>query len=57
MVNPPTRPGCRACTGDRPSNYQPPVEYKASIQEKLRLDKEREDLIIKVSILKFGFMG
>ncbi|XP_059486084.1 titin-like isoform X2 [Neocloeon triangulifer] len=43
LINPPTRPGCAACTTDRPANYKIPVQYETSDQEATRLKQEEEN--------------
>ena len=42
LVNSPTRPGCAACTTERPANYVVPVEYRASKQELQRMKNEQQ---------------
>ncbi|KAF3856592.1 hypothetical protein F7725_017315 [Dissostichus mawsoni] len=40
LLNKPTRPGCEACGGDRPEDYQVPDIYKPDQQEILRIQQE-----------------
>lgn len=40
-MNSPTRPGCAACTTERPKDYKVPVEYKLSEAEISRIDNEK----------------
>ena len=42
LVNSPTRPGCAACTTERPINYIVPVEYRANKQEMQRMKNEQQ---------------
>ncbi|PNF42743.1 hypothetical protein B7P43_G13613 [Cryptotermes secundus] len=41
LVNSPTRPGCAACTTERPLRYVVPVEYRANEQELQRMKQEQ----------------
>lgn len=41
LLNKPTRPGCEACGGDRPEDYQVPDIYKPDQQEILRIKQEQ----------------
>ncbi|XP_066907673.1 uncharacterized protein [Halyomorpha halys] len=41
LMNSPTRPGCAACTTERPKDYKVPAEYKLSEAEILRIDNEK----------------
>ncbi|XP_065353337.1 uncharacterized protein LOC135948154 isoform X1 [Cloeon dipterum] len=43
LINPPTRPGCAACTTDRPADYKIPDENEISDQEAKRLQQEEEN--------------
>ncbi|KAK5872173.1 hypothetical protein PBY51_012897 [Eleginops maclovinus] len=40
LLNKPTRPGCEACGGDRPEDYQVPDLYTPDQQENLRIQQE-----------------
>ncbi|PSN51276.1 hypothetical protein C0J52_05312 [Blattella germanica] len=42
LVNSPTRPGCAACTTERPLNYIVPVDYRANEQELQRMKFEQQ---------------
>ncbi|KAF4517844.1 hypothetical protein B566_EDAN011769 [Ephemera danica] len=42
LINPPTRPGCAACTTERPADYKVPINYEASDDEAHRLRREEE---------------
>jgi hypothetical protein len=42
LVNPPTRPGCAACTTERPLQYVVPVDYHANEQELQRMKQEQQ---------------
>jgi len=42
LVNSPTRPGCAACTTERPLQYVVPVEYRANEQELQRMKQEQK---------------
>ncbi|CAG2059092.1 unnamed protein product [Timema podura] len=42
LVNSPTRPGCAACTTERPLKYVVPVEYRANDQELQRMQQEQQ---------------
>nr|CAD7431600.1 unnamed protein product [Timema monikensis] len=42
LVNSPTRPGCAACTTERPLKYVVPVEYRANDQELERMQQEQQ---------------
>ncbi|KDR15364.1 RanBP-type and C3HC4-type zinc finger-containing protein 1 [Zootermopsis nevadensis] len=42
LVNSPTRPGCAACTTERPLRYIVPVEYRANKQELQRMKQEQK---------------
>lgn len=42
LVNSPTRPGCAACTTERPVRYVVPVEYRANEQELQRMKQEQQ---------------
>lgn len=42
LVNSPTRPGCAACTTERPLKYVVPVEYHANEQELHRMKQEQQ---------------
>ena len=42
FINEPTRPGCEACSTDRPDDYEVPVGYLPSHAEQTRMDRERE---------------
>ncbi|XP_047116877.1 uncharacterized protein LOC124797853 isoform X1 [Schistocerca piceifrons] len=42
LINSPTRPGCAACTTERPVRYVVPVEYRANEQEFQRMRREQK---------------
>ncbi|GLH09616.1 RanBP-type and C3HC4-type zinc finger-containing protein 1 [Gryllus bimaculatus] len=42
LMNSPTRPGCAACTTERPLKYVVPVEYRANVHEMERIRKEAQ---------------
>ncbi|XP_063236176.1 uncharacterized protein LOC134538684 isoform X2 [Bacillus rossius redtenbacheri] len=41
LMNAPTRPGCAACTADRPADYAAPAGYRASRRELQRMRQEQ----------------
>lgn len=53
FVNTPTRPGCEVCGMDRPADYVMPQNPHITEQEKLRLQKEREqtEIFQRVSLM------
>lgn len=46
FVNAPTRPGCEVCGANRPADYVVPQNPHMTEQERLRLEKEREEMEI-----------
>ncbi|XP_065064966.1 ranBP-type and C3HC4-type zinc finger-containing protein 1-like [Rhopilema esculentum] len=40
FINPPTRPGCAACTATRPIDYKIPADFEVDDSERRRLEEE-----------------